>query len=446
MPEPTSTSTTASTPPSTTASTTERRARPATAAGEPALARLAILAAGTFAVGTDAFVVAGILPEVGHSLHATVAQAGQVVTVFALAYAALSPVLATLTGTWPRRRTLLTALGLFVVGNLLTAVAPSLALVLASRVIAAAGAALVTPTSSVIAASLVPAHRRARAISIATAGLTLSTALGAPIGTVIGSAWGWRAAIWFVAAVGVLAALGIWRLLPEVASPPRVGVRARLAPLRDARVLGLLLTTLVIFTGIYLVYTYVSVVFDRATGSDGSVLAVLLFVFGVAATAGNFAAGAVADRVGSRFVVGAAAVILALVCATLELGSAVLPAAFVVIAIYGLAAFSVSGPQQHRLISGQPDHAALLVALNASFIYLAVSLSGVLGALIISGLGSAWIGPSAAILVVTALLLSEATHRRCGPGSANAGRASCPGRTARRCWRCSRGWPYVRGR
>ncbi|MER7081185.1 MFS transporter, partial [Saccharopolyspora kobensis] len=167
--------------------------------------RVAVLALGTFAVGTDAFVVAGVLPEIAADLDVGIAQAGQLVTVFAIAYAVLSPVLATLTGAWPRRAVLLTALAVFVLGNIATALAPSYATVLATRVLAAAGASMFTPIAGAAAASLAPEGQRARAISLVVLGLTVSTALGVPLGTLLGSVTSWRGTMWFVAALGAAA-------------------------------------------------------------------------------------------------------------------------------------------------------------------------------------------------------------------------------------------------
>jgi MFS transporter, DHA1 family, inner membrane transport protein len=380
------------------------------APGNTGMGRVAILAVGTFAVGTDAFVVAGVLGDVSRSLQVSVAQAGQLVTVFALAYAVLSPVLAALTGTWTRRQVLLTALGVFVLGNVLTAVAPTFGLVLASRVVAAAGATMVTPTSSVVAASLVPAEKRARAIAIATSGLTTATALGAPLGTAVAIGLGWRGTMWFVAALGVVAAVVIAVRLPNVPNPPVASLRQRLSPVTDRRVLGILLTTLVMFTGIYIVYTYISVIFEGATGGDGGTLSLLLFVFGVAATVGNFLAGYLADRIGPRAVVALAGVVLIVISLLSQAGGSTLPTAFVTIAVYGLAAFSVTAPQQHRLMTTRPDSASLVVAINAAFLYLAVSLAGGIGGLLINSVGGAWLGVAAAASVLLGLVLSEFAH------------------------------------
>ncbi|MER7365663.1 MFS transporter, partial [Nonomuraea wenchangensis] len=145
-------------------------------------ARLYPLAVGNFALGTGMFVTAGLLPPISADLGVSRSAAGQLMTVFALAYAVLSPLLAALTARMPRRRLLLLAMGVFVAGNVLTALAPTYALVLATRVIAAAGAAMFTPTASGVANALSTPERRGRALALVMGGLSVSSAIGVPLG------------------------------------------------------------------------------------------------------------------------------------------------------------------------------------------------------------------------------------------------------------------------
>src|SRR6478735_7778156 len=154
--------------------------------------RLLILAVGMFAMGTDSFVVAGILPNVAASLNTSVSLAGQMVTVYAFSFAVLAPVMAAVAGGWPRKLLLVSALGLFVAGNVITALALDLNTVLASRALAGLGAAMFAPTALGVATSIADPERRGRALSTVTAGLAGATALGAPIGTFIGGLGSWR--------------------------------------------------------------------------------------------------------------------------------------------------------------------------------------------------------------------------------------------------------------
>ncbi|MFI6289117.1 MFS transporter [Streptomyces sp. NPDC051018] len=371
-----------------------------------------VLGFATFAVGTDEFVLAGVLPELGSDLGVSVTTAGQVVTAFALTCAVLAPVLATATARRARRGVLLLAVAVYLVGNAATALAPTFATVLAAQMIAAAGAGLFVPTAAVTAAALVPPDRQGRAIAVVTTGFTAATAMGAPLGTAVGGILGWRATMWFVAVLALLGLIGIRALVPaRVAVSAPLGLRQRLAPLKDRRVPAILATTLIGFTAVYIPYTYIAVVFEPATGGSGDRLAVLMFTLGVIGTLGNLGAGWLADRFGGRGVV---TVALLWTAASLLLfppaTGAFLPA-LMVIAVYGVGAFAITTPQQHRLITLDPASAPVLIALNAAILYLAISLSGVVGAVGIVWAGAGSLPLIAAGLAAVALLISELGHR-----------------------------------
>lgn len=372
---------------------------------------LITLALGTFAVGTAGFVTAGILPQISDSFGVGVATAGLLVTVFAIAYAVCAPVLAAATGRWPRRVLLTASLAVFVVGGVATALAPTFGLALGGWVVTAVGAALFVPTASVTAATLVAPEQRGRALSIVLGGTTVGSALSVPIGTALGAAFGWRVTIWFVAALGVIAALGIIALLPAVPTPPAVGLRRRLAPLGDRRVTTVLLVTLLVMAGGYTVYTYVSLVFDRATGGDGTTLAVLLFAFGIGGVVGNLGAGGLTDRLGSRSVLNLAVVILAIDFALLPLSSAYFSTGLIAVAVWGMSGWAILVPQQYRLIATSPGSAPLVIALNSSALYFGVALSGPIGAAGIGFVGAHQLGLLAAGLLLLGLLTSEVAHR-----------------------------------
>jgi len=369
--------------------------------------RLLVLASGMFAIGTDSFVVAGVLGQVSASLGVSVALAGQMVTLYALSYALLSPVIAAAAAHWPRKRLLLAGLAVFVAGNVITAVAPSIELVLASRLLAGLGAAMFSPTATAAGASLVPPEQRGRALAIVIAGLSSATALGAPLGTFIGGWLDWRATMWFVAIVGTIAAAGVaWRL-PDIPNPPPVSLSRRLAPLGDARVLLTLLTTWLVYAGLFLVYTYIGSSFDRATGGDARVLAGLLLLWGVAATAGNLAAGRLTDRFGSRRIINIAIALAALDFALLPWSSASLATAIPALIVWGVCGWGVLVPQQHRLIGITPGAAPLLLGLNSAAVYVGVSISGLAGGAALGWFDSHFLGLAGAVFITAALFVAE---------------------------------------
>ena len=373
--------------------------------------RLLALAAGMFAVGTDSFVVAGILPQVANSLNVSVSVAGQMVTVYALSYALLSPLIAAFAAHWPRKHLLLAGLAVFIVGNMITALAPTMGWVLFSRFIAGLGAAMYSPTATASGVALAPPEKRAQALAVVIAGLSSATALGSPLGSFIGSLGNWRDTLWFVSAVGLVAAVAVHLMLPVIAALPSASLRQRLAPLRDSRVALTLLTTLAAYAGMFSVYTYMGVSFDRATGGRPEVLAGLLLLWGVAATVGNLATGRLTDRYGSRVIINGAIAVLVLNFLALPWTSATLPTAAIALVIWGLCGWGLVVPQQARLISIAPAAAPLLMGLNSASLYVGVSIAGVLGATGITLMDRHLLGLIAAIPIALAFVLALLASR-----------------------------------
>jgi predicted MFS family arabinose efflux permease len=373
--------------------------------------RLLILALGMFAMGTDNFVVAGILPGVAASLNTSVSLAGLMVTFYALTYAVAAPVMAAVAGGWPRKLLLVSALGIFVVGNMLSAVAVDLHWVLFSRALSGFGAALFSPTALGVASALAPPEKRGRALAAVTAGLTGATALGAPIGTFIGGFGGWRTTLWFVTLLGMVAMIGVWTMLPSVPRPASVKLRERLAPIRDVRIALTLLTSLFAFGGFLMVYTYAGVVLQRVTQGDERILAGMFLLWGVAATAGNLLAGRLVDRFESRNIINAMLWVAIVNFCALPWTSAHAFSAAVALAIWGVCGWGLIVPQQHRLAHLKPGVAPLLLALNNTATYGGLACSGVPGGAVLPPIGGQYLSRVAAALIAFACLLAEAAHR-----------------------------------
>ena len=374
--------------------------------------RLLILALGMFAMGTDNFVVAGILPGVANSLHTSVGAAGLMVTFYALTYAIAAPVMAAVAGSWPRKPLLVGALSVFVVGNAISAMATDLHWVLFARALAGFGAALFSPTALGVASALASPEKRGRALATVTAGLTGATALGSPIGTFIGGFGTWRTTLWFVTLLGLVAMIGVWTMLPSVAQPQPIKLRDRLTPVRDTRVALTLLTSLFAFGGFLMVYTYAGVVLNRVTHGDERMLAGLFLVWGVAATVGNLLAGRLVDRFASRHIINAMLCIAAINFCALPWTSAHVVSAVIALIVWGLCGWGLIVPQQHRLVQVSPQVAPLLLALNNTATYIGLACSGVLGGIVLQSTGGRYLSVVAAALIALALILAEAAYRR----------------------------------
>lgn len=257
-----------------------------------------VLATGTFAVGTDAFVVTGFLPEMARTLDVSPQAAGQSVTVFAVAYAVLSPVLATLTARVPRRVPLVCALVVLGLANIGSALAPSYGVLVATRVLAAFGAASYTPNAGAAAAALVRPAQRARALAIVLGGLTAATAVGVPLGNLAERAFDWRSVLGLVAALCFAGAAGIFLAMPALPGNPWIPLRKRLAVLRDRGVIAVLPLTVLGLAAGCVMWAYSIPVLD-ALGIAPARIVWMLFLFGLGAAAGNLVAGAATDRWGS---------------------------------------------------------------------------------------------------------------------------------------------------
>ncbi|RCV61620.1 MFS transporter [Marinitenerispora sediminis] len=399
-----------------TASSTVAPPSPATAGPEPApqysVVRLLPLAVGTFAVGTGMFVTSGVLPDIAADLGVGVAAAGQMVTVFALAYAVLAPVLAAFTGRVERRVLLPAAMALFLAGNALSALTPDYAVLLLSRVVAAAGAAMYTPNASAMAAALSPARHQGRAMAVVIGGMTASTALGVPLGSWLGGTLGWRASLWLVAGLAAVAVAGLLRL-PRGGRQPAVGLAARLRALGDPRLLRVAALTLLPLWACFTVFSYVGAVFGPAAGGTGG-MTVLLWVWGVLSVVGSVLSGRLADTRGPRFVLLVTFPVLLALMLTVQAASTGIAAAAVWMAVYGLFGWMVAVPQQQRVVALDPAAAPVLLSLNSSALYAGTSLGGLMGGALLSGLDAALLGYPAALVLLVALALLL-TERRASP-------------------------------
>jgi predicted MFS family arabinose efflux permease len=360
-----------------------------------------------FAIGTDGFVMAGVLREIAQFFHVSIGAAGQMTTAYALSFALLAPTVAAIAGNVPRKTLLLLGMTIFVAASLATAAAPNFTFALAMRVVTGLGAAMFAPTASGAGTMLVPANRRGFALSIIVGGLTTATALGSPLGSIIGGLGDWRWTMIFVSALGAIAFAGVMLLLSNIPMPPAVGLSKRLAPLGDSRIFLTLLTTLLSMAGYFTVYTYFSVVFDRAIGGDPLVFGALLVAWGVAGTIGNLTAGRFVDRIGARKVLLTGVTVAAVDMMFFSWTGANLWVATVAIVIWGMFAWSAQVPQQSRLVSLAPTLAPVVLGLNNAATYLGVTSAGIIGAVGIQTIGAHNLGIVGAVLALLALAACE---------------------------------------
>ncbi|HUR04075.1 MAG TPA: MFS transporter [Nonomuraea sp.] len=389
-----------------------------------------LLALGTFAVGTDAFVLAGFLPATAADLNVSTASAGQAVTAFAVAYAVLAPIVATTTARVPRRPLLVAALLVLGLANLGSALAPDFPLLIVSRIVAAAGAAAFTPNAGGVAASLVSPQRRGRALAVVVGGLTVATAVGVPLGDAAGHWMGWRQALGLVAALCLLIAAGLGILLPALPANSAVALRTRLSVLGNRTVRAILPLTVIGMAAAYTVYAYV-VPALQAVGISPAASMWMLSLYGLGAVAGNWASGQATDRWGSIRVLRTGYLAMAASLALLGTMAATqthAPALVGLLAlIWGASSWCQTPAQQHRLIAVAAEQASLVIALNSSAIYLGIGAGTLLGGLTTTS-GPVTMYLTGAALAVVAVAYLLATRNTTHPASSGPSQPAVAGR------------------
>jgi DHA1 family inner membrane transport protein len=335
------------------------------------------LALAAFAIGTTEFVIMGILPDVARDLGVSIPSAGLLVSGYALGVAVGAPLLATLTARWPPKATLVTLMGVFVAGNLVSALAPSYDLLMVGRIVASFAHGSFFGLGAVVAAGLVPLDRRAAAIALMFTGLTLANVLGVPLGTLIGQQFGWRATFWAVSAFGAMALVAVALLVPRTTSagPERPG---SWAVLRRPQVLLALALTVFGFGGIFTAFTYITPMLQELAGFSPNAVSGILFLFGVGLTLGNTLGGRLADWKPAESMLGIL-IALALVEALLSVTIVQPTAAVITVFVWGVAAFATVPGLQMRVVDLARESPTLASTLN-------------IAAFNLGNAGGAWLG------------------------------------------------------
>ncbi|WP_370966444.1 MFS transporter [Amycolatopsis sp. cg9] len=386
-------------------------------------AALLALAISAFGIGTTEFVIMGLLPEVAADFGVSIPSAGLLISGYALGVVVGAPVLTALASRVPRKTVLVALMGLFIAGNVLSALAPSYGLLMTGRVVAALSHGAFFGVGSVVAASLVAPAKQASAIALMFTGLTVANVLGVPAGTALGQAFGWRSTFWVVSALGVLGAIGILALVPHQEPAADAGLRGELAVFRRPQVWLALVMTALGFAGVFASFTYIAPMMTEVAGFSSGAVTWLLVLFGAGLFAGNLLGGRAADRklMPSLYVILAALAIV--LVAFVFTAHAKVPAA-ITIALFGAAGFATVPPLQARVMAKAEGAPALASAANIAAFNLGNAGGAWLGGQAIeSGLGYTapnWIGAALAAAGLAVALVSGLLDRRT-PASFEAG-------------------------
>jgi DHA1 family inner membrane transport protein len=366
---------------------------------------LLALAVSAFGIGTSEYIIMGLLPDLAHTLQVSIPKAGILVSGYALSVTLGSPLVALALSRMDRKRALLILMGMFIAGNALCALAPTFLLLLIARILTALCHGAFFGIGSIMAFHLVPRSERAQAITLMFSGLTLANVLGVPAGTALGQAFGWRFAFWALVPVGLIAGLGLWRMVPHQA-PENMELKHEFrAALRPQVQLVLTLSTLC-SVSLFCVFTYIAPILEQITRLSPSSVSKVLVVFGVGITMGNLVGGRLADWKQMPVLIGGIMllIVILLVMPFLELS---LTPAVIMIFVWGCVHFATGSPLQARIVEQAKGAPNLASTLNQGAFNLGNALGASLGGIMLTeGISYRYLPWGSAAVAGVALLVA----------------------------------------
>lgn len=349
----------------------------------PVAVSLLALAVGGFAIGTTEFASMGVLPDIAAALGVTIPQAGHAITAYALGVVVGAPAFAVLGARLPRKGLLLALAASLTIANLASALAPTFSLLVAARFASGLPHGAYFGIGAVVASSLVPPGRRARAVATMMMGLTIANVVGVPLTTLFGQALGWRSTYLTVVVIGLLTLLAVEFAVPRVMAHHDASRRRELSALRLPQVWLTLLLGAVGFGGLFAVYSYITPTLTEVAGFPEAGVPVAIALFGVGMTVGTFVGGRLADwSVLRTLVLAPVATIVVLLAFTVTAHGVVTAA--ITLLLLGLTSSASLPAITARLLDVSGDGKALAATLNHSALNVANALGAWLGGLVIA--------------------------------------------------------------
>lgn len=354
-----------------------------------ALLALAVVA---FGIGTTEFATMGLLPQIADGIGVSVPHAGNLVSAYALGVVVGAPVLTGIGARIPHKKLLLLLSGLFVVGNIASALAPNFGLLFAARFLAGLPHGALFGVGAVVASRLVAPERAARAVSMMFLGLTVANIVGVPVGTALGQQFGWRSAYVAVAVIGLVALAALAAFVPHQPRGQQAGIRHEVRAMKNRQVAIGLATAVVGFGGFFAVYSYLVPMLTHLTGISDTSTTLVLALYGVGMTVGTLMAGPLTDRaLRPTLYAGLALLAAGLVTFYFTVHSTV--PALVTITFIGAMGALITTPVQMLLMAKAKNAPTMAAASNHSAFNLANAGGAWLGGLAISA-GWGWASPN----------------------------------------------------
>ena len=365
-----------------------------------------LLSAAGFTVLTTEFIIVGLLPAIARDLDVSVPQAGLLVTLFAFTVAALGPFLTAYFARFERKRLFIVILLMFAFANTVAALAPNIWVMGFARLLPALGLPVFWALASETAVGIAGPEYAGRAIAKIGFGIVCATVFGIPVGTLISDAWGWRSAFGILAVVALAKAALLWVYLPAIrVVNEQSSLSSQFVMLRSPLVIGHILLSVLVFSGMFTAYTYLADILERLAGFDGTVVGWCLMGFGAVGLVGNSLGGRMVDRhpliasiVFCTFMIGGLLALVPSIHSTLGLAAAM--------GVWGVTQAAMFLISHVRLMKVAAHAPAFGASLNIAGGNLGIGLGAMIGGRVIDNYGLGSLGLAAAGFILLSIVLA----------------------------------------
>ncbi|HCA5259249.1 TPA: MFS transporter [Acinetobacter baumannii] len=366
---------------------------------------LLALAIGAFAIGTTEFSPMGLLPNIANDLGISIPTAGMLITGYALGVMLGAPFMTLWFGGFARRNALIFLMAIFTVGNLIAAFSPNYMSLLGARLITSLNHGAFFGIGSVVAASIVPAHKQASAVATMFMGLTIANIGGVPLATWVGQNIGWRMSFLAISVLGIITMLALWKALPQGMVAQKPNVKAELKVLTRTPVVLALFTTVLGAGAMFTLYTYIAPSLTEFMHASPTFITFMLVLIGVGFSIGNHLGGRFADLSINKTLIGFLVLLIVMMVTFPILAQSQIGAAIALV-IWGAATFALVPPLQMRVMSVAHEAPGLASSVNIGAFNLGNAVGAAAGALVLDlGWGYSAVSFAGALLAGLGLLL-----------------------------------------
>lgn len=367
----------------------------------------------SFMLGMSEFIVVGILPDIAAGLKVSEVTVGNLVSLFALVYAPVTPLGSALSARFPRFATHLTLVGVFLIGNVLCAFASNYGVLVVARILIALVSGTLVAIAMTYAPDVTTEQYRTKFIAWVFSGFSIASVVGVPVGTWVANTFGWRWAFHLVNVLTVVLIVLMVMVLPRNSRIVKIGFLPQFRLFFDRRIqLGVLA---VVFgaAATYVFYTYLTPIMRDEVHVPEQYLSVGLVIFGAACLWSNLYGGKLADRGRG---VEPLTHIRPIYCA-----HAVLMASLIVthwVPVYGALLLVVLGMFMYLQNSASqvlymdvasqshPGSLNLAASLNSMSFNIGIALGSAVGGVVNGHFGLMWLGPVGALFLVCAIAIT----------------------------------------